>query len=48
MTDFVSFPLFGITLIIALRHFDFENHWNLIFLTKWNDVEKYEFYILLK
>ena len=48
MTDFVSFPLFGITLIIALRHFDFESHWYLNFLTKWNDVEKYEFYILFK
>ena len=25
-TDFVSFPLFGLTLVIKLRNFDFESH----------------------
>ena len=26
MTDFVLFPLFGFTLAISLRKFDFESH----------------------
>ena len=26
MPDFVSFPLFGFTLVIKLRNFDFESH----------------------
>ena len=26
MLDFVSFPLFGFTLVIKLRNFDFEGH----------------------
>ena len=35
ISDFVSFPLFGFTLVIKLRNFDFESHWNtLIFLIK--------------
>ena len=39
MSDFVSFPLFGFTLVIKLRNFDFESHWNtLIFFDKKNDV----------
>ena len=28
MSDFVSFPLFGFTLVIKLRKFNFERHWN--------------------
>ena len=33
--DFVSFPLFGLTLVIKWRNFDFESHWNtLIFFDK--------------
>ena len=39
MSDFVSFPLLGFTLVIKLRNFDFESHWNtLIFFDKKNDV----------
>ena len=35
MSDFVSFPSFGFPLVIKLRNFDFESHWNsLIFLGK--------------
>ena len=35
MSDFVSFPLFGFTLVIKLRNFDFERHWNaLIYFDK--------------
>ena len=35
MSDFVSFPLFGFTLVIKLRNFDFESHWNIsIYLMK--------------
>ena len=26
VSDFVSFPLFGFTLVIKLRNFDFESH----------------------
>ena len=26
LSDFVSFPLFGFTLVIKLRNFDFESH----------------------
>ena len=26
MSDFVSFPLFGFTLVIKLRNFDFKGH----------------------
>ena len=28
LTDFVSFLLFRSTLVITLRNFDFESHWN--------------------
>ena len=28
MSDFVSFPLFGFTLVIKLRNFDFKGHEN--------------------
>ena len=39
MSDFVSFPLLGFTLVIKLRNFDFESHWNtLMFFDKKNDV----------
>ena len=35
MSDFVSLPLFGFTLVIKLRNVDFENHLNtLIFFDK--------------
>ena len=30
MSDFVSFPFFGFTLIIKLRKFDFESHGNTL------------------
>ena len=37
MTDFVLFPLFGFTLVIKLRNFDFECHQNtLMFFDKKN------------
>ena len=39
MSDFVSFLLFGFTLIIKLRNFDFESHSNaVIFFDKKIDV----------
>ena len=35
MFDFISFSLFGFTLVIKMRNFDFESHWNtLIFFYK--------------
>ena len=35
MSDFVSIPLFGFNLLIKLRNFNFESHYNiLIFLDK--------------
>ena len=35
MSDFVSLPLFGFTLVIKLRNFDFDGHLNaLIFFYK--------------
>ena len=35
LSDFVSFPLFGFTLVIKLKNFDFESHLNtFIFLIK--------------
>ena len=37
MSDLVSFPMFGFTLLIKLRNFDFESHLNT-FLIKKNDV----------
>ena len=30
ITDFVSFPLFRFTLVMKLRNFGFENHWNTL------------------
>ena len=30
MSDFASFPLFGLTLFIKLRNFDFESHSNTL------------------
>ena len=39
MPDLVSLPLFEFTVVIKLRNFDFESHWNtLIFFDKKNDV----------
>ena len=39
MSDFVSFPLLGFTLVVKLRIFDFESHWNaLIFFDKKKDM----------
>ena len=39
MSDFLSFALFGFTLVIKLRNFDFESYWNnLIFFDKKNGV----------
>ena len=32
MSDFVSFPLFGFTLVINLRNFDLEGHENTLTL----------------
>ena len=32
MSGFVSFPLFGFTLVINLRNFDFEGHENTLTL----------------
>ena len=35
MSDCVSFSLFGFTVVIRLRNFDFESHWNIwIFFDK--------------
>ena len=30
MSGFVSFPFFGFTLVIKLRNYDFESHWNTL------------------
>ena len=30
MSDYVSYPLFRFTLVIKLRNFDFESHWNTL------------------
>ena len=30
MSDFVSFPLFGFTLVIKLGNLNFESHWNTL------------------
>ena len=43
MSDSVSFSLFGFTLVIKLRNFDFQSHWNtLIFFffldKKWRQI----------
>ena len=39
MSDFVSFPLFGFTLVIKLKIFDFEGHQNtLITFDKKNNI----------
>ena len=36
MSDFVLFPLFGFTLVIKLRNFDFEDHQNTVILSDKN------------
>ena len=38
ITDFVSIPLLGFTIVIKLRNFDFENHWNILIFF---DTERY-------
>ena len=44
MSDFVSFPFFGFTLIIKLRKFDFESHGNTLkFLDKKKNVVRFEY-----
>ena len=32
MSDFVSFPQFGFTLVIKFRNFGFKSHWNILIL----------------
>ena len=44
MSDFVSFALLGFTLVIKLRKFDFESHWNtLIFFDKEKHDVRFEY-----
>ena len=44
MHDFVSFLLFGFILVIKLRNFDFEGHWNtLIFFDKKRYAVRFEY-----
>ena len=44
ISDFVSFPLFGFTLVIKLRNFNFESHWNtLIIFDKKRYVVRFEY-----
>ena len=40
MSEFVLLPLFGLILVIKLRNFDFDSHWNtlIFFDKKRNDV----------
>ena len=40
MSDFISFPLFGFTLVIKLKNFDFERHWKTLnfFVKKMSDL----------
>ena len=32
MSDFVSFPYCGFNLVIKLKNFDFEGHWNTLLI----------------
>ena len=43
--NFVSFPLFGFTLVIKLRNFDFKSHCNVLFDKKIYDV-RFEYLLL--
>ena len=38
MSDFVSVPLFGFTLVKKMRSFSFESHWNVLIIF---DKERY-------
>ena len=38
MSDFVSFPLSGFTLVIKLRNFGLESHGNTLIIDQKNDV----------
>ena len=38
ISDFISFSWFGLTLAIKRRNLEFENHWNLFFLSKIYDI----------
>ena len=39
ISNFVTFPLFGFTLVIKLRYFDFKSRWNTVmFFDKKKDV----------
>ena len=38
-SDFVSFQLFGLTLVIKLRKFDFESHGNILIFS---DKKRYD------
>ena len=47
ISDFVSFPLFGLTLVIKLRNFDFESHQNtLAFYKKNKNNTRFEYALL--
>ena len=49
MVEFVSFPLFGFTLVIKLTNFDFESHWNnlIFFLYKKKSDVRFEYVVLI-
>ena len=38
MSDFVSVPLFGFTLVVKPRNFNFESHWNILMFLIKNDM----------
>ena len=38
MSDFISFPLCGFTIVIKLRNFDFERNWNTLIFFDENDM----------
>ena len=43
MSDFFSFPLFGSTLIIKLRNFDFKSHLNTLIFSNKKNVVRFDY-----
>ena len=43
---FVSFPLLGFVLVIKLRNFDFESHWNTLIFFDTKDDIRFDYVLL--
>ena len=44
MSDFISFSFFGLILVIKLRSFDLESHWNFFYMSWLKNDVRFEYF----